>query len=332
MCCNYDIPITWSTDTFLNNVAKGVKRKHSMCHDFLAKISFWVSPCLYIQQVRSKVIHVPQRSWPICTSRSIRAPRNSPITLIFTFSHWFIIPSPHHNFIDQLFCPIFAPASETHPIVLNVIYNTICFEGAVDNSMVTSIVLYAIRWLVLIEDGWMWFGWIFVFLWDWDEAAVGHWALSEKITKKNSNSELLRFFKWTFPLLLWSITVDAHVNKEFKSTFLVVYRLNVCPTPHTFKKRACKIYLTVCVPTLTYWYLIIRSIQIWHKTFTVGETYNTEYLQVLHVYTEQNYWFQRIVQVELGHFKRMEPLSTSLVTPVLFLLWQKKCQAVSLLC
>lgn len=119
-----------------------------------------------------------------------------------------------------------------------------------------------------------------------------------KNNKKNSNSELLRFFKWTFPLLLWSITVDAHVIEEFKSTFLVVYCLNVCPTLHTFKKRACKIYLTVCVPTLTYWYLIIRSIQIWHKTFTVGETYNPEYLQVSHVYTEQIYWFQRIVQVE----------------------------------
>lgn len=166
---------------------------------------------------------------------------------ILTFSHWLIIPSPHHNFIDQLFCPIFAPASETHPIVLNVIYNTICFEGAVNNSMVTSIVLYAIRWLVLIEDGWMWFGWIFVFLWDWDEAAVGHWALSEKITKKNSNSELLRFFKWTFPLLLWYITGDAHVNKEFKSTFLVVYRLNVCPTPHTFQKQCAWTYLDILI-------------------------------------------------------------------------------------
>lgn len=163
---------------------------------FLQKSIFESHPvCIFS---RSMVIHVPHRSWPICTSRSIRAQRNSPVTLISTFSHWFIIPSPHHNFIDQLFYPIFAPASETHPIVLNVIYYTICFEGAVNNSMATSIVLYAIRWLVLIEVGWMWFGWIFAFLWDWDEAAVGHWALSEKKNKKtaivNSSGSLNEHF------------------------------------------------------------------------------------------------------------------------------------------
>ena len=118
------------------------------------------------------------------------------------------------------------------PIVLNVIYNTICLEEAVNNSIATSIVLFALGWYWLRMGRCGLAGFLCSF---GTELGLQWVSFVRALSKNNSNSELFRFFKWTFPLLLWSVTGDAHVNKNFKY-ILVVYHLNVSHTSNTLKK------------------------------------------------------------------------------------------------